>query len=210
MAIALLAIAFLANVSGTRTLARVAKIGLAAELVGVIVLGLYLLLFQREQPFSVFFDSMGAGGDDAYVVTFLAASLSGLFLFYGFEACGDVAEEVTDPTRRIPKAMILTIVVGGVSGLLSYAGYVLAAPDLQAIVDGEDPDPIPSILESSLGTHGLEGLPRRDRRRPSSPASCRCRPPAVGCSTPSAGTGCSRAAAGWPTCPRSTRCRSTP
>src|SRR5687768_15871811 len=121
-AIGLLGIALVANVSGTRTLARVAKIGLAAELIGVIVLGLYLLLFQREQPFSVFFDTMGAGGGDAYFSTFLAAALSGLFLYYGFEACGDVAEEVSDPTRRIPKAMILTILVGGVSGFLSYAG----------------------------------------------------------------------------------------
>jgi amino acid transporter len=153
-AVGLLAIALVANVSGTRTLARVAKIGLAAELIGVIALGLYLLLFQREQPFSVFFDTMGAGGDQSYFLTFLAASLSGLFLFYGFEACGDVAEEVSDPTRRIPKAMILTIVVGGVSGLLSYAGYVLAAPDLESIVAGEDADPIPGILESSLGTFG--------------------------------------------------------
>ncbi|MGK5171547.1 APC family permease [Geodermatophilus sp. CPCC 205761] len=153
-AVGLLVVAFLANVSGTRTLARVAKIGLAAELIGVVALGLYLLLFRREQPFSVFFDAMGAGGDEAYLATFLAASLSGLFLFYGFEACGDVAEEVSDPTRRIPKAMILTIVVGGVSGLLSYAGYVLAAPDLQGIVDGENADPIPGILESSLGTVG--------------------------------------------------------
>jgi amino acid transporter len=153
-AIGLLAIALIANVSGTRTLARVAKIGLAAELIGVIVLGLYLLLFQREQPFSIFFDTMGAGGAESYFVTFLAAALSGLFLFYGFEACGDVAEEVSDPTRRIPKAMILTILVGGVSGLLSYAGYVLAAPDLEAIVAGEDPDPIPGILENALGTFG--------------------------------------------------------
>jgi len=153
-ALGLLLIALIANVSGTRTLARVAKIGLAAELVGVIVLGLYLLLFQREQPFSVFFDSMGTGGDDAYFFTFLAASLSGLFLFYGFEACGDVAEEVSDPTRRIPRAMILTILVGGVSGLLSYAGYVLAAPNLEAIVAGEDVDPIPGILEDTLGTFG--------------------------------------------------------
>jgi amino acid transporter len=153
-AVGLLAIALIANVSGTRTLARVAKIGLAAELIGVIVLGLYLLLFQRVQPFSVFFDTMGAGGDEAYFFTFLAASLSGLFLFYGFEACGDVAEEVSDPTRRIPRAMILTIVVGGVSGLLSYAGYVLAAPDLESIVAGVDVDPIPGILESTLGTFG--------------------------------------------------------
>ena len=49
---------------------------------------------------------------------------------------------------------MLTIIVGGVSGLMSYIGYVLAAPDLQAIVNGEDPDPIPAILESSLGTAG--------------------------------------------------------
>ncbi|MGY1806452.1 APC family permease [Blastococcus sp. SYSU D00669] len=152
-AVGLLALAFAINYSGTRTLARIAKIGLAAELIGVIVLGLYLLLFQREQPFSIFFDTLGTG-EGGYLGPFLAASLSGLFLFYGFEACGDVAEEVSDPTRRIPRAMILTILVGGVSGLLSYAGYVLAAPNLPAIVAGEDADPIPSILESTLGTAG--------------------------------------------------------
>jgi amino acid transporter len=155
-AVGLLVLAFVINYSGTRMLARIAKIGLAAELIGVIALGLFLLLFRREQPFSIFFDTLGAGGEASYVGTFLAAALSGLFLFYGFEACGDVAEEVADPTRRIPKAMILTILVGGVSGLLSYAGYVLAAPDaqLQAIMAGEDTDPIPTILESSLGTAG--------------------------------------------------------
>jgi amino acid transporter len=153
-AVALLLLALAFNFSGTKMLGRIARVGLVAELAGVIALGLYLLLFHRNQPFSIFFDSLGAGGDSAYLGTFLAASLSGLFLFYGFEACGDVAEEVQDPTRRIPKAMILTIVVGGVSGVLSFAGYVLAAPNLQDIVDGKDADPIPSILVDSLGTVG--------------------------------------------------------
>ncbi|MET0740307.1 MAG: amino acid permease [Candidatus Nanopelagicales bacterium] len=153
-AVALLLLALAFNFSGTHMLARIARIGLVAELVGVIALGLYLLLFQREQPFSIFFESLGAGGDQAYIVTFLGAALSGLFLFYGFEACGSVAEEVNEPARQVPRAMILTILIGGVSGLLSYAGYVLAAPNLQAIVDGEDPDPIPSILEDTLGTFG--------------------------------------------------------
>lgn len=153
-AVGLLLAAMAFNYSGTHMLARVARIGLVAELVGVIALGLYLLLFQRENSFSVFFDPLGAGGDQAYIVTFFGAALSGLFLFYGFEACGNVAEEVEDPTRRIPKAMMLTILIGGVSGLLSYAGYVLAAPNLQAIVDGEVADPIPAILEDSLGLAG--------------------------------------------------------
>ncbi|MGD9619458.1 MAG: APC family permease [Mycolicibacterium sp.] len=153
-AIGLLLLALAFNFSGTHMLARVARIGLAAELLGVIALGLYLLIFKRANSFSVFFDSMGAGGNDAYFLTFLGAALAGLFMFYGFEACGDVAEEVDDPTRRIPRAMILTILIGGLSALMSFAGYILAAPNLGQIVAGDDDDPISHILTSSLGHLG--------------------------------------------------------
>ncbi|MDF2575330.1 MAG: amino acid permease [Agromyces sp.] len=152
----LLLVALAINLSGTKWLARVARIGLAAELVGVIGLGLYLLVFQRKQEFGVFFDTMGVEGDGSYLTAFVGAALAGLFLFYGFEACGDVAEEVENPARRIPKAMIMTILVGGVSALFSFGGYVLAAPDLGAIVAGEDVDPIPAILESTLGPVGAK------------------------------------------------------
>jgi amino acid transporter len=144
------------NFTGTKTLGRVAKIGLAAELIGVIAVGLYLLIFQRQQEFSVFFTSMGVEGNGSYGAAFLGAALAGLFLFYGFEACGDVAEETADPARSIPRAMILTIVVGGVSSLLAFGGYVMAAPNLQAIVDGKDADPIPAILQASLGDIGAK------------------------------------------------------
>lgn len=152
----LLIFALLVNFSGTKWLARIARIGLAAELVGVIGLGLYLLIFQRKHDFSVFFDTMGTQGDGSYVPVFLASALAGLFLFYGFEACGDVAEEVADPARRIPRAMMMTIVVGAVSALFSFAGYVLAAPDLAGIVSGEIADPIPAILASTLGPVGTK------------------------------------------------------
>lgn len=154
LTLALLAVALLLNFSGTKTMARVAQIGLGAELIGVIGVGLYLLIFHRHHPFSVFFDTMGVQGDGSYATAFLGAALAGLFLFYGFEACGDVAEEVTDAAHRIPRAMMLTILVGGVSALFSYGGYVLAAPDLSAIVAGKDTDPIPHILEQTLGPVG--------------------------------------------------------
>lgn len=156
LTLALLFVALLLNFTGTKTMARVAQIGLAAELIGVIGVGLYLLIFQRKQDFGIFFDSMGVQGDGSYFGAFLGAALAGLFLFYGFEACGDVAEEVADPARRIPKAMIMTILVGGVSALFAFGGYVLAAPDLASIVSGEDTDPIPHILESTLGSVGAK------------------------------------------------------
>ena len=156
LSIAFLVVAFALNFSGTKTLARVARIGLAAELIGVVAVGLYLLIFERHQEFSVFFDSMGVEGAGSYSAAFLGAALTGLFLFYGFEACGDVAEEVENPARGIPRAMILTILVGGISALLSFGGYVMAAPNLQDIVDGKDADPIPAILDAALGPIGAK------------------------------------------------------
>ncbi len=156
--VVLLLIAFGFNFAGTKTLARVARIGLAAELLGVVLVGLYLIIFQRHQEFSVFFDTMGVEGSGSYGAAFLGAALLGLFLFYGFEACGDVAEEVERPAVRIPRAMVLTILVGGVSALFAFCGYVLAADDatLAAVVSGENTNPIPGILESSLGAVGAK------------------------------------------------------
>src|SRR6478752_9816958 len=62
LTVLLLVVALALNFTGTKTMARVARIGLASELIGVIAVGIYLLIFQRHQPFSVFFDSMGVQG----------------------------------------------------------------------------------------------------------------------------------------------------
>jgi amino acid transporter len=154
LAVAFLLVALVVNLSGTKALARVAKIGLAAELIGVVGVGLFLMIFERKNEFSVLFDTFGAQGDGSYFPVFVGAALTGLFLFYGFEACGEVAEEVSNPARAIPRAMIMTILVGGVSGIVAFLGYLLAAPNLADIVNGKDADPIAGILESSLGTVG--------------------------------------------------------
>ena len=132
----------LINLSGTKTLGRVAMAGFVAELIGALAVGLWLLIFERHHDFSVFFDGLGTQGDGSYLGAFLAASLLGLYLFYGFEACGDVAEEVPDPGATIPKAMRRTIYVGGAAALLITAALILAQPDFNAIISGENADPV--------------------------------------------------------------------
>lgn len=143
------------NMSGTKNLARVARIGFWCEIVSVIALGIYLLIFHRAQPFSVVFDSMGViAKDGSYQPAFMAAALIGLFMFFGFEACGNVAEEVKNPSKKIPVAMILSIVFGAISALISILGYLLASPNLMNIVNGQIADPIPAILNEALGETG--------------------------------------------------------
>jgi amino acid transporter len=128
--------------------------GFAAELIGALFVGLWLLLFERHHDFGTLFDSLGTGGDGGYLGAFLAAALLGLYLFYGFEACGDVAEEVPDPGSTIPKAMRRTIYIGGAAGLLITAALILAQPDFNAILSGEQADPVGAVLRDVFGSGG--------------------------------------------------------
>jgi len=118
------------------------------------VLGAYLLLFDRNQDFGVIFDTMGAGGSDGYLGAFLAAALFSVWIFYGFEACGDIAEEVHDPSRKVPRAMQMTLAVGGVTAAFLTLALILAVPDIGAVMSKADTSPIDSILKANFGDTG--------------------------------------------------------
>ncbi len=157
--IGMLLLALGLNSTGTKTLAKVASFGFWAEIIGVVGIGFYLLAFHKVNSFSVLFDTMGVlGADGTYASAFTGAALIGLWMFFGFEACGNVAEEVKNPSRGIPKAMILSIVFGAVSAIVSFAGYLLAAPNLAGIMDGSIADPISEILNSTLGATGAKAF----------------------------------------------------
>jgi amino acid transporter len=151
VALAMIALATACNVSGTHILARVAMFGFICELVGALVVGAWLLLFYRHHPFSALFDTFGIGKGGSYLPGFLAAALGAMFCYYGFEACGDVAEETPDASRQIPGAMRMTIYVGGLAAMLVCLALVLAVPDMGAVIGGKDTDPIPTLLRAAGG-----------------------------------------------------------
>lgn len=155
-ALIILAVALAINLAGTRALAMAAIIGFTAELVGALAVGGWLLLTQRHHGLGALFDSFGAGSASGYFAAFLAAGLIGIFQFYGFEACGDVAEEVPDPTRRIPKAMRMTIYVGGAAATFVCLALVLAVPDFGKVISGADADPVTGVLTAAFGPVGLK------------------------------------------------------
>lgn len=153
IALGTLVVATFFNYSGTRVLSLAATVGLIAEMVGAVVIGGYLLLFGRQHDFSVLFDSQGIGTDAAggYLGAFAAAALIGMFAYYGFEANGDVAEEIKDPSRRVPKAMRMTLYIGGFAANLLAFSLVLAVPDYLAVANGEVEDPIGDLLYQAFG-----------------------------------------------------------
>lgn len=155
-ALVLIGIVTLINLGGTKLLAKIAFFGFTAELCGAIAVGGWLLLTERHHGLGVLFDSVGTKGSGSYLPAFFAAALIGLYLFYGFEACGDVAEEVKNPGVQIPKAMRMTIYIGGVASMLITLALILAVPDFGAVISGADPDPVSTVFRDAFGAIGFK------------------------------------------------------
>lgn len=155
-ALILLALALAINLMGTKALSMAAIIGFSAELLGAIAVGTWLLVSERQHDLGVLFDPQGVGANGGYLGAFMAAALIGIFQYYGFEACGDVAEEVPDPGRQIPKAMRMTIYVGGAAAIFVCLSLLLAVADYAAVIEGTDADPVTTVLNRSFGVGGTK------------------------------------------------------
>jgi len=158
IALVLIAMTTALNLSGTRLLARVAMFGFVCELVGAIVVGGYLLMFARHQTLKILVDTSFVHTEGPYWPAFLASSLAAMFCYYGFEACGDVAEETPDPGRMIPKAMRMTIYIGGAAAIWVCLAFVLSISDIGAVMSGKDTDPIVTLLKAAMGEVGFRAV----------------------------------------------------
>jgi amino acid transporter len=155
-ALVILALATVINLTGTKMLSYFAIFGFSAELIGALAVGGWLLLTQRHHNLGVLFDSFGAQGSHSFLYAFLAASLIGVYQYYGFEACGDVAEEVRNPGVQIPKSMRRTIYIGGAAATFVCLSFILSVVDFGAVIRGEDVDPVSTILATAFGPVGAK------------------------------------------------------
>jgi amino acid transporter len=54
--------------------------------------------------------------------------LAHVYIFYGFESAGDVAEETRNASRTVPRAMRRALVYGGIASFVLVAALLLATP----------------------------------------------------------------------------------
>jgi amino acid transporter len=146
---AILLAATAVNWLGPRALKAFVAISITAELLGSVVIGTVLLLFFREQPLSAVFD--GPAGAGVGVAPMLAAVALIGWSFIGFESAGDIAEEVDEPRRQVPKALVLSLVTVALIVMYAALGLTLAIPDLAAVIAGASADPIADTIVAHLG-----------------------------------------------------------
>jgi amino acid transporter len=151
----LLLIQLTVNITGARIMADIAKFGVYVEIVGTLGIALILAIHGFHHGLGFLFSSQGAQhhATNAYgfdfhgnwAVAALVAVLAPVYIFYGFESAGDIAEETKDAGRQIPKAMRQALIWGGIASFILTAGLLLATQKhngVGAAVAGG----IPSIL----------------------------------------------------------------
>lgn len=155
-----LGIATLINMGGTKLLSQVAFWGFVAEIVGAVIVGGWLLVHNSGNlDFTRFFDTAGTGASQSsggYLFAFMGGAMMALYQFFGFEACGDVAEEVPNPGRVIPQAMRRTIYIGGAASTFVCGSLILSIPNIGDVITGKDADPVMTILEGAFGATGAK------------------------------------------------------
>src|SRR3954453_1648514 len=153
----LIAIQTTLNITGAGVMARVARLGVYVEIVGTFGIFLILWIHGFHHGLGFLFDSQGAAhtATNGYGLNFhghwltgpaLIAVLAPVYIFYGFESAGDIAEETQDASRQIPRAMRAALVWGGIASLVLTAGLLLAMPAHNPVAATVKGGGIPFIL----------------------------------------------------------------
>ncbi len=157
------------NIAGVRLMSIINNFGVAAEIIGMFLFALVLLIFFNHQPLSFLFSgptsnvspqTLGGqwtpGFDDTYFGAFAAAMFMSLFVIYGFDTAGTLGEETNDPQRNAPRGVLWAIGLSAIAGILFLGGTILSIRNLSAIegiASGANfTQALPAIIKDALGT----------------------------------------------------------
>src|SRR5438034_3284347 len=146
IAVVTLAAITILNIFGVRLVAIINNTGVLFEILGMVVFAFVLALFHHHQSGAVIFHT---GGTSLTTGTFLVAMFMSLFVIYGFDTAGTLAEETKDPRREAPKAIIGSIVGAFIIGGIFLYAMLLAIPNLKdGIKNGFGPA---QIIDANFG-----------------------------------------------------------
>ncbi len=129
----------LINIEGVRLLALINNIGVAAEILGMVVFALILLIFAHHQSPAILFDtSYTANQAQGYLPIFLVGMFMALFVVYGFDTAGTFGEETVDAGRQAPRGVLSAIWLSGLVGGIFLLAVTLSFQDVgKAVAEGQ-------------------------------------------------------------------------
>ena len=154
IAITTLIITTIINAFGVRLVAILNNIGVATEILGMLVFAVVLLIFANNQPVSVLTQTFGAeqAQNGNMPATFALAFFMSIFILYGFDTAGTFGEETVDAGRQAPRGVLSSVLVSGVVGVVFLLAIILSLKDIpKTMADGLAGDfPVATTIQANL------------------------------------------------------------
>jgi urea carboxylase system permease len=145
----LIAATTVVNAYGVKLMSTINSIGVAIELVAVVLL-VIALLTQAERGPGVVLHQTGAAPEGSYFGAFIISALMAAYVMVGFDSAGELSEETRNPRRTAPRAIIRALCAAGAGGALLLVVGLMAAPSL---TDGRlATEGLPYVLTTALGS----------------------------------------------------------
>src|ERR1700694_3957038 len=157
------------NIGGVNFLGRISQIGVYFEVIGTFGIAILLAVAGFHHGLDYLFSTQGAEtaatnplgvdfGGNWLLGAALVAILAHVYIFYGFESAGDVAEEVVHASRRVPRAIISSLLTAGVTSFILVGALILAIPSgpnglTQAVQGG-----VPGIIAGNVSNQIIQDV----------------------------------------------------
>ncbi len=159
------------NVAGVSLLGRISRIGVYVEILGTFGIAILLaavgfhhglgFLFTTQATEHLAHNPLGVNfGGNWWLGAALVAVLAHVYIFYGFESAGDVAEEVRGASRQVPRAITSSLLIGGVASFVLVGALLLAIPSgpHQFTAATSLSGGVPYILDANVHVAGIQDV----------------------------------------------------
>ncbi|KTC37592.1 amino acid permease, partial [Pseudomonas sp. ABAC61] len=149
----LLALGLGVNLLGINPLKYFVNAGIIAEAIASIGIGVLLLLFFRNHDWSLLLEGLNdpASGDGSSLSGFVTAMAVGGWAFLGFDACSQVSEETADARTSTPRAILRSMLLVGLTVMLTAFAVTLSFTDTTGLVAGQVVDPVTPAVVAAFG-----------------------------------------------------------
>ncbi|MGA8016534.1 MAG: amino acid permease [Candidatus Dormiibacterota bacterium] len=167
--VVLIVIQLFFNVVGVNFLGRISQIGVYFEILGTFGIAIMLAITGFHHGFSYLFSTQGTEnvssnplgvsfGGQWWLGAAFVAILAHVYIFYGFESAGDIAEEVVQASRRVPRAILSSLLTAGVTSFVLVGALILAIPAGAKGLSETTTGGVPFIISANVSSQVIQDL----------------------------------------------------
>lgn len=149
-------VCYLINVFGSRYLDQINTMCIYWTGASILIFLVVLLAMSPSKRSAEFvfahYDASASGWPWGW--SFFVGLLQPAYVLTGYGMVASMCEEVQNPEREVPKAIVLSVVAAGLTGLIYLIPILFVLPDVQTLLDIANGQPIGYVFKTATGSAG--------------------------------------------------------